>query len=38
MRYKLADVRGTQGRLALLQGDIERAHALLREAVTLARP
>jgi predicted ATPase/DNA-binding XRE family transcriptional regulator len=35
--HRMADVVGTQGRLAMLQGDIERAQALLREAVTLGK-
>jgi len=35
-RYRTADSLGTAGRLALLQGDIIQAHALLHEAVTLA--
>ena len=33
----MADSLGTSGRLALLQGDLAKAHALLHEAVTLAR-
>ena len=33
----MADSLGTAGRLALLQGDLPKAHALLHEAVTLAR-
>ncbi len=36
-RYEMADSLGTLGRLALLQGDMPKAHALLHEAVTLAR-
>ncbi len=35
--YRIADNLGTTGRLALLQGDMPKAHALLHEAVTLAR-
>ena len=35
-RYGMADSLGTLGRLALLQGDMVKAGALLHEAVTLA--
>ena len=33
----MADGLGALGRLALLQGDLTKAHTLLHEAVTLAR-
>jgi len=36
-RFEMADSLGTLGRLALLLGDMKKAHALLHEAVTLAR-
>ena len=36
-RWEMAASLGTAGRLALLLGDLTNAHALLREAVTLAR-
>jgi tetratricopeptide (TPR) repeat protein len=36
-RFEMADSIGTLGRLALLSGDMTKAHALLLEAVTLAR-
>jgi len=36
-RWEMADSIGTLGHLALLLGDLPKAHALLHEAVTLAR-
>jgi predicted ATPase/transcriptional regulator with XRE-family HTH domain len=36
-RYKWADGLGAAGRLALLQGNLPKAHALLHDAVTLGR-
>ena len=35
-RWEMAASLGTAGRLALLQGDLTKSHALLHEAVTLA--
>ena len=36
-RYLMADILGTAGRMALLQGDLTKAHTLLHESVTLAK-